>query len=165
MLLGVFCSVVMVVDSIPATMLALRHQLPYQSFHQKPKPEIFQICTTTTNNTTANHSSVRSFVAGLAKEEVRVPHDWIYTDAPPKSHHKGKNLYLQQANKVDDPNLHNPLIWQERLSCGWLGAIFEWEGVIVDDEDSSSKSERRAWSVLSKEEYKSPPSTILLNRI
>ncbi|KMZ74434.1 HAD-superfamily hydrolase subfamily IA, variant 3:Beta-phosphoglucomutasehydrolase [Zostera marina] len=171
MLLGVFCSVDMVVDSVPAiTMVALRHQ----SFHQKPKPEIFQICTTATNNAIANHSSARSSVAELAKEEAymprekegeRIPRDWIYTDVPPKTHHNGKNHYLQPANKVDDPNLHNPLIRQERLGCGWLGAIFEWEGVIVDDEDSSSKSERRAWLVLSKEEYKSPPSTILLNRI
>lgn len=65
-------------------------------------------------------------------------------------------------NKVDDSSLHNPLLRQERMGCGWLGAIFEWEGVIVED---NPDLERQAWLVLSEEEGKSPPPTFILRRI
>ncbi|KAL5727504.1 5-amino-6-(5-phospho-D-ribitylamino)uracil phosphatase [Ranunculus cassubicifolius] len=65
-------------------------------------------------------------------------------------------------NKVDDPSLHNPLLRQERMGCGWLGAIFEWEGVIVED---NPDLEKQSWLVLSQEEGKSPPPTFILKRI
>ncbi|KAF9617648.1 hypothetical protein IFM89_037711 [Coptis chinensis] len=65
-------------------------------------------------------------------------------------------------NKVDDPSLHNPLLRQERMGCGWLGAIFEWEGVIVED---NPDLEKQAWLALSQEEGKSPPPTFILRRI
>lgn len=65
-------------------------------------------------------------------------------------------------NRVDDPSLHNPLLRRERMGCGWLGAIFEWEGVIVEDNPDLDK---QAWLALSQEEGKSPPPTFILTRI
>ncbi|KAK1408285.1 hypothetical protein QVD17_39931 [Tagetes erecta] len=65
-------------------------------------------------------------------------------------------------NKADKPALQNPLLRLERMGCGWLGAIFEWEGVIVDD---SSDHEKQSWLVLSQEEGKSPPPAFMLRRI
>lgn len=65
-------------------------------------------------------------------------------------------------NRADKPSLHNPLLRQERMGCGWLGAIFEWEGVLVED---NPDLEKQAWLVLSQEEGKSPPPAFLLKRI
>ena len=65
-------------------------------------------------------------------------------------------------NKADNPSIHNPLLRLELMSCGWLGAIFEWEGVIIDDHPDL---EKQAWLALSEEEGKSPPPAFLLNRI
>lgn len=65
-------------------------------------------------------------------------------------------------NKADKPSLHNPLLRLERMGCGWLGAIFDWEGVLVED---SPDLEKQAWVALSQEEGKSPPPTFTLQRI
>ncbi|XP_006660999.1 5-amino-6-(5-phospho-D-ribitylamino)uracil phosphatase, chloroplastic-like [Oryza brachyantha] len=65
-------------------------------------------------------------------------------------------------NRADDPKLHNPLLRLERMSCGWLGVIFEWEGVIVEDD---AELERQAWFTLAQEEGKSPPPAFVLKRI
>lgn len=66
-------------------------------------------------------------------------------------------------NRADDPNLHNPLLRLERMGCGWLGVILEWDGVIVEDD---SELERQAWLTLSQEEGKSPPPpAFVLRRI
>ncbi|PKU64459.1 5-amino-6-(5-phospho-D-ribitylamino)uracil phosphatase, chloroplastic [Dendrobium catenatum] len=65
-------------------------------------------------------------------------------------------------NKADNSSLHNPLLRQERMGCGWLGVIFEWEGVIVEDDP---ELEKRAWLVLAQEEGKSPPPAFVLKRI
>lgn len=65
-------------------------------------------------------------------------------------------------NKADNPALKNPLLRQERMGCGWLGAIFEWEGVLVED---NPDLEKQAWLTLSQEEGKSPPPAFLLKRI
>lgn len=65
-------------------------------------------------------------------------------------------------NRADDPNLHNPLLRLERMGCGWLGVIFEWEGVIVED---NTELEKQAWLTLAQEEGKSPPLAFLLKRI
>lgn len=62
---------------------------------------------------------------------------------------------------ADDPSLHNPLERQERLGTGWLGAVLEWEGVIVS-EFASAHSE--AWLQLAEEEGKAPPLAFLLKR-
>ncbi|KAG8057796.1 hypothetical protein GUJ93_ZPchr0002g23765 [Zizania palustris] len=65
-------------------------------------------------------------------------------------------------NRADDPKLHNPLLRLERMGCGWLGVIFEWEGVIVEDD---AEVERQAWFTLAQEEGKSPPPAFVLKRI
>ncbi|KAJ1416119.1 Phosphoglycolate phosphatase-like, domain 2 [Sesbania bispinosa] len=65
-------------------------------------------------------------------------------------------------NKADNPSLHNPLLRQERMGCGWLGAIFEWEGVLIED---NPEFEKQAWLALSQEEGKSPPPAFILKRI
>lgn len=65
-------------------------------------------------------------------------------------------------NKADSSSLHNPLLRQERMGCGWLGAIFEWEGVIIED---NPDLENQAWLALSQEEGKSPPPAFILRRI
>ncbi|KAL7123025.1 hypothetical protein ACP275_01G080200 [Erythranthe tilingii] len=65
-------------------------------------------------------------------------------------------------NKADNPLLNNPLLRQERMGSGWLGVIFEWEGVLVED---SPDLEKQSWLSLSQEEGKSPPPTFVLRRI
>ncbi|GKB35387.1 5-amino-6-(5-phospho-D-ribitylamino)uracil phosphatase, chloroplastic-like protein [Tanacetum coccineum] len=65
-------------------------------------------------------------------------------------------------NKADNPMLHNPLLRQERMGCGWLGAIFEWEGVLIED---NPDHEKQSWLALSQEEGKSPPPEFMLRRV
>jgi len=65
-------------------------------------------------------------------------------------------------NRADDPSLHNPLLRLERMGCGWLGVIFEWEGVIVEDD---TQLEKQAWLTLAEEEGKSPPPAFVLKRV
>lgn len=65
-------------------------------------------------------------------------------------------------NRVDSPAIHNPLIRHERLGCGWLAAVFEWEGVLIED---NPDLEREAWLALSREEGKPPPPAFILRRI
>ncbi|PIA49445.1 hypothetical protein AQUCO_01300333v1 [Aquilegia coerulea] len=65
-------------------------------------------------------------------------------------------------NKMDDPSLHNPLLRQEQMGCGWLGAIFEWEGVLVED---NPDLEEQSWLALSQEEGRSSPPAFILRRI
>lgn len=66
------------------------------------------------------------------------------------------------TNRADNPSLRNPLLRQERMGCGWLGAIFEWEGVLVED---NPDLEKQAWLVLSQEEGKPSPPAFILKRI
>lgn len=66
------------------------------------------------------------------------------------------------ANRADNPSLRNPLLRQERMGCGWLGAIFEWEGVIIED---NPDLEKQAWLTLSQEEGKPSPPAFILKRI
>jgi 5-amino-6-(5-phospho-D-ribitylamino)uracil phosphatase len=65
-------------------------------------------------------------------------------------------------NRADNPKIHNPLLRLERMGCGWLGVILEWEGVIVEDDP---KVEKKAWLLLAEEEGKSPPAAFVLRRI
>ncbi len=65
-------------------------------------------------------------------------------------------------NKADDVSLHNPLLRLQRMGCGWLGVVLEWEGVIVEDD---SDLERKAWAALAEEEGKRPPPTFILQRV
>ncbi|KAK9277167.1 hypothetical protein L1049_006706 [Liquidambar formosana] len=110
-------------------------------------------------------SSIKALAMELAKEtysyreEGRIPQNFDYQidtgiDRKPGS--------WPPANKADNPSLHNPLLRQERMGCGWLGAIFEWEGVIIED---NPDLEKQAWLVLSQEEGKSPPPAFILKRI
>lgn len=81
---------------------------------------------------------------------------WIETDVERKP-----GMYPPE-NRADNPALHNPLLRQERMGCGWLAAIFEWEGVLIED---NPDLEKQAWLVLSEEEGKSPPPAFILRRI
>lgn len=65
-------------------------------------------------------------------------------------------------NKADNPSLQNPLVRHERMGCGWLGAIFEWEGVLIEE---NPDFEKQSWLALSQEEGKSPPPAFVLRRI
>lgn len=65
-------------------------------------------------------------------------------------------------NKADNSSLNNPLLRQERMGCGWLGAIFEWEGVLIED---NPDHEKQSWIALSQEEGKSLPPEFMLRRI
>ncbi|XP_044962331.1 5-amino-6-(5-phospho-D-ribitylamino)uracil phosphatase, chloroplastic-like [Hordeum vulgare subsp. vulgare] len=65
-------------------------------------------------------------------------------------------------NRADDPSLHNPLMRLERMGCGWVGVIFEWEGMVVEDD---TRLERQAWLTLAEEEGKSPPPAFILRRV
>eukprot|EP00976_Prorocentrum_cordatum_P001732 34939-Prorocentrum_minimum.AAC.2 len=62
---------------------------------------------------------------------------------------------------ADDPSIHNPLDRQNRLGCGWLGALLEWEGVVVGDYSAEHKE---AWLALAEEEGKSPPLAFVLKK-
>ncbi|TKY60626.1 riboflavin kinase [Spatholobus suberectus] len=66
------------------------------------------------------------------------------------------------VNRADNPSLRNPLLRHERMGCGWLGAIFEWEGVLIED---NPDLEKQAWLALSQEEGKPSPPAFILKRI
>ncbi|KAK6158254.1 hypothetical protein DH2020_005568 [Rehmannia glutinosa] len=93
------------------------------------------------------------------REEERIPRDfWRKIDTGVDSR---PGLWPPE-NKADNPALNNPLLRQERMGSGWLGVIFEWEGVIVED---NPDLEKQAWLVLAQEEGKSPPPAFMLRRI
>ena len=56
---------------------------------------------------------------------------------------------------MDDLTLSNPLARLERLGTGWLGAVFDWEGVLVEDK---GEAHQKAWLVLAEEESKRLPT-------
>eukprot|EP00249_Psilotum_nudum_P013426 c24326_g1_i1 orf=437-1699(-) len=68
---------------------------------------------------------------------------------------------LPPKNRADDASLHNPLLRLERMGCGWLGILIEWDGVILDDDGDI---ERKAWTALAEEEGKRLPPTFVLKR-
>lgn len=93
------------------------------------------------------------------REEERIPRTWSYR--PDSSVDRKPGLWPPE-NRADNASLHNPLVRQERMGCGWLGAIFEWEGVIIED---NPDLEKQAWLALSQEEGKSAPPAFILRRI
>ncbi|KAK6947780.1 Haloacid dehalogenase-like hydrolase [Dillenia turbinata] len=109
-------------------------------------------------------SSIKALAMELTKEhsqreEERIPRSWNYqidveTDRKPG--------VWPRENRADNPSLHNPLLRQERMGCGWLGAIFEWEGVLIED---NPDLEKQAWLALAQEEEKSSPPAFILRRI
>ncbi|KAM1079971.1 hypothetical protein ACFX2I_014595 [Malus domestica] len=112
----------------------------------------------------SKNSSIKALAMELAKEtysfkEDKLPHKWNYpidTGVDPKP-----GLWPPE-NRAYNPSLHNPLLRQERIGSGWLVVIFEWEGVLIED---NTDLEKQAWLVLSREEGKSPPSAFMLRRI
>ncbi|CAI5506804.1 unnamed protein product [Closterium sp. Naga37s-1] len=62
---------------------------------------------------------------------------------------------------ADDLSLHNPLRRLERMGCGWLAVLLEWEGVMIDD---GSAFERQAWIALAEEEGRPQPPVWILKR-
>ncbi|CAL9147587.1 unnamed protein product [Musa hybrid cultivar] len=111
-------------------------------------------------------STIRSLAMELTKEKNpskedwrRIAHDLDYTtDATGLS----PGRLWPPANKADDPMIHNPLLRQKRMGCGWFTVILELEGVIVEDDP---ELEKQAWVVLSREEGRSPPLAFVLKRI
>lgn len=93
------------------------------------------------------------------KEKGRISRTWKYRIDDDSDLRPG---IWPPDNRADDPSLHNPLLRQERMGCGWLGAIFEWEGVIIDD---NPDLEKQAWLALSQEEGKPSPPAFTLKRI
>lgn len=96
--------------------------------------------------------------ANWSREGSRAPPDLGYTIGVGLN----PSRLWPPRNKADNPGLHNPLLRLERMGCGWLGVIFEWEGVIVEDDANFDK---QAWLALAQEEGKSAPPAFLLRRI
>ncbi|MBA0597994.1 5-amino-6-(5-phospho-D-ribitylamino)uracil phosphatase, chloroplastic isoform X1 [Gossypium raimondii] len=109
------------------------------------------------------NSSIKALAMELTKEvyayEGKAPRNWSYL--LDTSVEQKPRLWLPE-NRADNPSLHNPLLRQERMGCGWLGALFEWEGVIIED---NPQLEKQAWLALAEEEGKSPPPAFILRRI
>lgn len=111
------------------------------------------------------NKSINALAMELTKEthsfrgEEKIPLDWRYQIDTGVDRKPG---LWPPENKADNPSLHNPLLRQERMGCGWLGAIFEWEGVITED---NPDLEKQAWLTLAQEEGKSPPPAFILRRI
>ncbi|XWS42986.1 hypothetical protein CRYUN_Cryun16bG0061500 [Craigia yunnanensis] len=111
------------------------------------------------------NSSIKALAMELTKEvhtyreEERMSRNWNY---PIDTDVDRKPGLWPPENRADNPSLQNPLLRQERMGCGWLGALFEWEGVIIED---NPQLERQAWLALAEEEGKSPPPAFILRRI
>jgi HAD superfamily hydrolase (TIGR01509 family) len=65
-------------------------------------------------------------------------------------------------NPADDPRLENPLKRMERMGTGWMGVIFELEGVCVEYEKKDIVAQ--AWRETAKLEHKEPPKKWQLDR-
>lgn len=111
------------------------------------------------------NTSIKALAKELTKEAYsfrereRIPRTWNYRVDTGADRKPG---LWPPENRADNPSLHNPLIRQERMGCGWLGAIFEWEGVIIED---NPDLERQAWLSLSQEEGKPAPPAFILRRV
>ncbi|KAK8494625.1 hypothetical protein V6N12_005754 [Hibiscus sabdariffa] len=94
------------------------------------------------------------------REEERSPRKW--KDEIDNAGIGQKPELWPPENRADKPSLHNPRLRQERMSCGWLAAIFDWEGVIIQD---NPELEKEAWLTLAEEEGRSPIPAFMLRRI
>lgn len=111
--------------------------------------------------------SMFSSIKALAVELTREAHAYREEKLPKKDNKIDSGFDRRPelwppANRADNPSLRNPLLRQERMGCGWLGAIFEWEGVIIED---NPDLEKQAWLTLSQEEGKPSPPAFILKRI
>lgn len=175
----------MVLDSIAASTSIVGHHALYQrvaaqrNTTHRNRPDLFPVvrtkflgknlvCSSNSNVVVRCRSdwfapcTVKSLAMELTKEarpprEERLPNDRFSVGT-------GLNAgrLWPPANRTDNPSLHNPLQRQERMGCGWLAVIFEWEGVIIE---ADSQLERQAWLMLAQEEGKSPPPAFVLRRI
>lgn len=66
-----------------------------------------------------------------------------------------KPLPRDVENRADDPSLKNPLKRMERLGTGWMGVIFELEGVCIEYEKKECVV--KAWKKTAELEGKEPP--------
>lgn len=108
--------------------------------------------------------SIKAHAMDLTKEAYSYVEERIhpgFENQVETEFHQKAGLWSQE-NKADKPSLHNPLLRQERMGSGWLGAIFEWEGVLIED---NPNIENEAWLTLSEELGKSPPLGFILSRI
>lgn len=105
---------------------------------------------------------VRSLAMELTKEAYRSREERLPNDPFSVGTGSSSGRLWPPANKADKPSLNNPLLRQERMGCGWLAVIFEWDGVIVE---ADGQLERQAWLMLAQEEGKSPPPAFVLRRI
>ncbi|WOK94865.1 hypothetical protein Cni_G03570 [Canna indica] len=110
--------------------------------------------------------TIKSLTMEVTKQRNPSKEDWgrIARDLPYTTETRAHNpsRLWPPANKADNPMIHNPLLRQERMGCGWFAVIFELEGVIVEDDP---ELEKQAWLVLSEEEGRSPPLAFVLKRI
>ncbi|XP_057416470.1 5-amino-6-(5-phospho-D-ribitylamino)uracil phosphatase, chloroplastic [Lotus japonicus] len=119
-------------------------------------------------------SSSSSSIKALAVELTREAHSYQEERLPEKDNNNSSNnnkidsgfdprpSLWPPANRADNPSLGNPLLRQERMGCGWLGAIFEWEGVLIE---ANPDLEKQAWLALAQEEGKASPPAFILKRV
>ncbi|CAM6087492.1 unnamed protein product [Calypogeia fissa] len=107
--------------------------------------------------------AVRAFSLDATEETSQLPRDEAMKSLETSYHaSNAKQLKkLAPENRADDISLHNPLLRQHRMGCGWLGVILEWEGVIVEDD---AELERNSWTALAEEEGRRPPPFFVLKR-
>ena len=113
-------------------------------------------------------------------DDARLHNPLVRTVAPPRC---ARPQALSKRPAVSPPPLQERL---ERLGTGWMGAVFEWEGVVVDDRSASHKEVRahrfglamrsrdaaprpltppQAWCALAAELKRSPPPAWQLARL
>ncbi|CAI0414403.1 unnamed protein product [Linum tenue] len=141
-------------------------RLPLTEFMGRKVVTLAPYCLKSGLNNVSVNTSIKALATELRKNEAyafkedeKIPRNWNHgqdTDVDRKP-----GLWPPE-NRADNPSLHNPLLRQERMGCGWLGAIFEWEGVIIED---NAELEKQSWLALAEEEGKSPPPGFLLKRI
>ncbi|KAG8382230.1 hypothetical protein BUALT_Bualt05G0055200 [Buddleja alternifolia] len=106
--------------------------------------------------------SIMSLIKSQAMELTKEAHSFMGKERTIRSFTDRIDTWPPK-NKADNPSLNNPLLRQERMGCNWLGAIFEWEGVLIED---NSDLDKQAWLALSDEEgRKPPPPAFMLSRI
>ena len=66
-----------------------------------------------------------------------------------------------KEGKADDSSFHIPLLRLERLGCGYMGVIFDFEGVVAPN---TNDIHSRAWQVLAEEEGRPAPPLFMLKK-
>lgn len=165
------------VESIAATS-PLGNQPIYGSYCRKPSDLCRLPCTqflgrkvfsSTSVPRWSVHEPIVSIIKSQATELTKEAHSFWDKERIPSYLRYGIDTGVESRpaswapkNRADNPALNNPLLRHERMGCGWLGAIFEWEGVLIED---NPNHEKQAWLALSQEEGKPTPQAFLLQRI